>query len=259
MHLLHLISEESTSKRARLMEELEPFVTFALNNIQHHNQKGHLFRFPDIKCFVNLTFNRGLYVREAYISLRKTIEKYRLDPYNLHQSKPIDPLLPNQNIPMILTTLLSLLTPHPAPRFLILGTPGIGKSMFGVYLILFHLSHRCNVAYSGLGKGKIKYFTFLENKTLPTISDLPSAKDYIAIYDGGEQGKTLSAEDFSSMMLLSSPRSDNYNEFKKLNCQTFYMNPWTKYEILDFAEKSGLSEHIDDVSERYNLIGGVPR
>lgn len=59
------------------------------------------------------------------------------------------------------------------------------------------------------------------------------------------------------IILVSSPRKDNYREFSKYDgVQTLYMPPWSKEEL----ELCGKRLFADiDVSTSFPLFGGVPR
>jgi hypothetical protein len=100
------------------------------------------------------------------------------------------------------------------------------------------------------------YFTF-EDRYRLLIGDEPIARDYTTIYDGAEYGKRLIDNWSNIMILLSSSRASDYHQFKKANCKRLYMNPWSRLESLDFAEKCNIQ--CEDLLQRFNLVGGVPR
>lgn len=58
--------------------------------------------------------------------------------------------------------------------------------------------------------------------------------------------------------LFASPRRENFNHFRKEACFTVYLNPWSKTECGEFADKIHM-EHQDEWLKRFNLVGGKPR
>ena len=209
-------------------EDLKNLVKFAVHINIENLDVGKLIKYPACSVFQNMKFKKGLYVREEYNDIIHRIDKYA-------QSCDEDSL-----------------------RCLVLGTPGIGKSMFGVYFMIYHLSKRQNVAYIPLKSRDFIYITFdCSTNTLPTISLNPSASDYISIYDGTEKDKPFIDSRSKLMILLSSPRPESYNEFQKLNCKRFFLNPWSLEEANDFIDASGVN--IGDWLQRFKVVGGVPR
>lgn len=189
---------------------------------------GNLIKCPKSSVFENISLKNGLYVRKEYIDMLS-----RIGPY-LQKYRDDEPW-----------------------RCLVLGTPGIGKSMFGIYLIMHHILERRNVVYIPLYSTTPIYLTFNSNSETPQISTHRiSNHRYHVIYDGTFKQKPF-IPDGKSMVLLSSPRAENYNEFKKLNCKRFYLNPWSKDELQDFVNKSEAT--FGDYFQRYNVVGGIPR
>jgi hypothetical protein len=215
---------ENTSASYHFLTE---FVEFALKLTSADFEVGKVIQCPTNLLASNIPLENGVYVRLEYINLAGRIEQYKEHYVN------------------------SLFN-----RCLVLGTPGIGKSTFGVYFILRHLSLRRNVAYSALDRPAFVYITFKDSYH-PHIGDKPIARDYITIYDGTEHAKPFIDSWSSIMILLSSSRASNYNQFKKANCKRFYMNPWSRSETLDFAEKCNIDN--EDLLQRFNVVGGVPR
>jgi hypothetical protein len=207
---------------------LTEFVEFALKLTSADLEEGRVIPFPLTDLFdCSVDLENGVYVRLEYVSLTQRIEEYQKRYVN-----------------------------RKTRRCLVLGTPGIGKSMFGVYFILRQLSLRQNIAYSPLDKTTFVYITFKDCHK-PHIGEKPIARDYVTIYDGTEHAKSLIDSRSSIMILLSSPRASNYNQFKKLNCQRFYLNPWSRSEFFDFVEKCNIES--EDLQRRFNVVGGVPR
>lgn len=120
----------------------------------------------------------------------------------------------------------------PLTRSLILGTPGTGKSAFGIYCLLDAISKRENVAFRPLfSPEQLIYFTHSNDICTFSRSPAPNAF-YNILFDGKEFETDLSPSlKPSSLTLFASPAHSNYNEFKKVNCKTFYLNPWSRHEI----------------------------
>ena len=99
----------------------------------------------------NINCCNGLFIRQEYVNVAHIIKK-RL---TLHDS---------------------------IRRVLVLGSPGIGKSVFGVLLFLLAIKKKKDVAYHPLNDAFTYYFTW--NGTEYKISDFPHAgKTYEAYFD----------------------------------------------------------------------------
>ncbi|KAK1941164.1 hypothetical protein P3T76_007030 [Phytophthora citrophthora] len=141
-----------------------------------------------------------------------------------------------------------------------IGSPGIGKSVFGVFLLLLFMSEHKNVAYRPLhGVNKLHYFTWDANKNCYKVSLKPvSGHFYEGLFDGNYDGNASYRAGFEHSYLFASPRTDNYNEFVKEGCVTIYMNPWTAEECHKYVDKVSLDYRIEWLA-RFNLVGGKPR
>jgi hypothetical protein len=145
------------------------------------------------------------------------------------------------------------------PKFLVIGTPGIGKSVFGIYCVLRLLQLKKNIAYRGLKSDFFIYFTARSDGTYEYSTCLNKeilGHSYFKLFDGAEQ-----TGDFSpfpreeASFLFSSPTDRNFNEFKK-NCSTFCLEPWSFKELNIFSH---YTEKSTDWTEKYSIVGGVPR
>ena len=101
-------------------EDLKNLVEFAVHINTENLNVRKLIKCPACSVFQNMELSTGLFVREEYSQMIKRIENYT----NFSKKKTL--------------------------RSLVLGTPGIGKSMFGVYFMIYHISKRQNVAYISL-------------------------------------------------------------------------------------------------------------
>ncbi|KAE9356722.1 hypothetical protein PF008_g3485 [Phytophthora fragariae] len=173
-------------------------------------------------------FDTGLFVRKEYWDLHKMI-KQRLES--------------NDKI----------------YRVLVVGSPGIGKSVFGVFLLLVLMVEKKDVAYRVFGQVAPYYFSW--NGTKYEISRTPAAgKRYEGLFDGDDTGGALDSFLFLHAYVFASPRTTNYNHFVKEGCFKVCMNPWTKTECQQLADALHLDdEDQDDWLRRYNLVGGNPR
>jgi len=143
-------------------------------------------------------------------------------------------------------------------RVLILGSPGIGKSVFGVFLFLLAIQEKKDVAYRPLHKFTY-YFTWNKIKNEYDISlDPYDGTTYEAYFDGNESGGALTFHLFTRVFLFASPRTTNYNEFVKQRCYKVYLNPWSKGECEKFAEIIQFKDK-NEWQRRFDLVGGKPR
>ncbi|KAF1780182.1 hypothetical protein GQ600_12150 [Phytophthora cactorum] len=170
-------------------------------------------------------FDHGLYVREEYWELHDMIDK----------------------------ELKSL----PCRRILVVGSPGIGKSVFGLFLLLLAIKERKNVAYHPLGNQGTYYITWKENGQ--EISNSPCAdRTYDGYFDGKECGEALNFNVYDRVFLFASPRSSNFNEFKKEKCLKIYMNPWARHECREFANVIELEDQ-DEWLQRFKLFDDLQK
>ena len=145
-------------------------------------------------------------------------------------------------------------------RVLVIGSPGIGKSTFGLFLFLLAIRDKKDVAYHPVDSQFIFYFSW--NKNHYRITNAPLiGKEYNAYYDGNEYRGAISDPSWSVVFLFSSPRTRNYNVFVKQSCFTVYMNPWNKTECEKFAKIIQWKEQDDKGGwkEKFELVGGKPR
>jgi hypothetical protein len=140
-------------------------------------------------------------------------------------------------------------------KFLILGSPGIGKSVFGILMFLLAIQKRNHAAYKAWNSCVIYYFTW--NGSMYNVTKSPQdAVTYEGYLDGDEKGEFSIFRCIKPIYLFASPRGENYNTFKKEGCFIIYMNPWCKEECMKLA---AAHDFEDECSRRFNLIGGKPR
>jgi hypothetical protein len=103
-------------------------------------------------------------------------------------------------------------------RVLVIGSPGIGKSAFGVFLLLHFMVEKKDVAFRALLERVIYYFTWSDTNGYEISNSPRAGKSYEGFFDGSELEGEFSAPYFLHVYLFASPRTDNYNTFAKEGC-----------------------------------------
>ncbi|KAK1937047.1 hypothetical protein P3T76_009825 [Phytophthora citrophthora] len=164
---------------------------------------GRLLEVP--KHFMGIDIYDGLYVRQEYWDLHALITE-KFDS--------------NRNV----------------RRVPVLGSPGIGKSVFG------------GVPVSEIDDGEGKYclplygrsthllFYLGRGERLRNISGPANRPSYISLFDENDAIGGYAYSQFHHLYLFASPYTSNYNNFSKQHCFMAYMNPWTKKECAEFAD-----------------------
>ena len=149
-------------------------------------------------------------------------------------------------------------------KVIISGTPGIGKSMFLIYLL--HLLLREGKRVLFIYDPDIIYFDdhgrIYYLKTIPPTYDLTFWGNTLwCLFDA--KGKTQSdlhrCRYISCNFILStSPRRDLINDFKKPPCppKKFFIPVWSEMELSAIAH---LFPESTDWARRSEIIGGIPR
>jgi hypothetical protein len=151
--------------------------------------------------------------------------------------------------------------------FAISGTPGIGKSLFFVY-ILHRLMKDFKRKTLPLKPNRIVYHiqnTYkcfdLEQQTVSIITKLEAEvlvreTDSLYIVDG----RTISVQPACISLYIASPRSDFYKDFVKQKTATeWYFPVWTREELQSCHCKCYSDLPIETLKERYLVYGGVAR
>lgn len=175
--------------------------------------------------FFSTDFHNGLFVRQEYVDVAKIIQ-HALTSGKIYF------------------------------RVLVIGSPGIGKSVFGVLLFLLAIKEKRNVAYCPLDKKLIYYFTWNDNSSKYDISNDPNGHTkYEGYFDGNEEG-ALNLGVFKCAYLFSSPRTKNFKEFVKGYCYKIYMNPWSQQECQMVAKLIDCKE--TEWLPKFDCVGGKP-
>ena len=158
-------------------------------------------------------------------------------------------------------------------KYIVLGTAGIGKSLFTLFWICYPATLKKKVVWK-LSYGAYYLLDFsLEvavaqgpvfNCTHPDLQSVFSDPSSWLIIDG-KQKSSLPYE--CSMLLACSAKTSNYHEFSKHGkCQTYYLLVWAHAEIIefynDFEEFKFLGMYVPDKEtalENFDRLGGVPR
>lgn len=220
-----IVEYESIPKKQKLAiasEITELYEKVVMKLKEEDFQQGNLISFPEI---FEQSFDHGLYVRKEYIDLQSIIKK----------------------------ELESGITP--TKKILIVGSPGIGKSAFGIFLFLMAMKRNKNVVYHISQANFMYYFTW--NGTKYEVSLDPKSNHKYEGYFDGMETSNYPSNFLRLIYLFASPRKDNYNLFKKDRCYKIYMDPWTKHECEIFAEKINYSD--DEWFPKFKLVGGKPR
>jgi hypothetical protein len=150
-------------------------------------------------------------------------------------------------------------------KTLITGTPGIGKSMFLLYLLwkLVTDSQKKRVLF--VYNPDIIYYDGNEGifslKNVPPKNDLSFWNEELwCLLDAKEQGpNSLSNFRYGDcvFVLSMSPRREMTNDFKKPPVPTyFYMPLWNEIELQAIAH---LFPHATKWYDRFVILGGIPR
>ncbi|EGF76439.1 hypothetical protein BATDEDRAFT_28349 [Batrachochytrium dendrobatidis JAM81] len=148
-------------------------------------------------------------------------------------------------------------------RAIITGTPGIGKSLFLIYLLwklvkegkrVLFIYHPSTIYYDG--QGGVFYPNFLPSNNNVNFW----ASDLWCLFDAkGKNAADLSALPYEdcSFVLSTSPRREMVNDFKKFpHLRIFYMPIWTEIELETITP---CFVTVIDWRDRFKILGGIPR
>ena len=144
-------------------------------------------------------------------------------------------------------------------RFLLLGTPGTGKTTYGFMLAHDSVSRGHKVVYI-----RDDIIVVLQNSTITRYDSLePSvlrqvlSPDCVLIVDAMKPPKPVAITPILTI-LISSPRSDVFNEFKK-NAQTLVLPTWSLEELENGRSLCDVALSADKLVRLFDTCGGVPR
>jgi hypothetical protein len=148
-------------------------------------------------------------------------------------------------------------------KTIITGTPGIGKSLFLIYLLwklvkawkrVLLIYHPVTIYYDGQGS------VFLLTG-LPSVADHSFwTSDLWCLFDAkGKKERDLSAfpYEWCTFVLSTSPRREMINDFKKPPIPSvFYMPLWSEKELETI---SPCFPTVKNWRSRFEILGGIPR
>jgi hypothetical protein len=150
-------------------------------------------------------------------------------------------------------------------KAIISGTPGIGKSLFLIYLLWKLVTERKRVLFIYNpyiiyydGHGGVFWFS---SRQLPLDNDTSFWNDTLwCLFDCKEKVRASLAEvpyALCTFILSTSPRREMVNDFKKPPVpQVFYMPTWTEAELEMIAPSF---PGVANWKERFRVLGGIPR
>ncbi|GLE07720.1 hypothetical protein PINS_up018351 [Pythium insidiosum] len=153
-------------------------------------------------------------------------------------------------------------SPRPSRYVAVLGSPGVGKSVFRVYIFLRLMSERHNLAHYSTRYSQFVYFTFdSESEVYKVLHFPPRSENFVGLFDDGVWVKALKVDyqqRSSHSVLFSLPGTSQRDSESFINCSKVILNPWSKAECQDFFDKTNLAGR-DNWVAFYNLVGGIPR
>ncbi|KAJ3085761.1 hypothetical protein HK102_013851 [Quaeritorhiza haematococci] len=226
--------------------ELETFVKFALT-YTGEMKPGELIPVPRCrKIFINTPLRHGLYVREEFLVLRQLILDYVAKQRNIYKTFGL--------------------------RAVVTGSPGVGKSAFAVFWALHLIRERKNIAFVSLD-GEKRFVTFRIGadgcEEFEVSLEATTYEKHYALIESKEAFLDANVE---VAILFANPWVPNFRQFRKAACTFFYMSPWGREELADFAEKAGPGlidrdrylvegddDYCDSWEDMYKWVGGIPR
>ncbi|CAN0454092.1 unnamed protein product, partial [Ectocarpus sp. 8 AP-2014] len=145
-------------------------------------------------------------------------------------------------------------------NIVVTGTPGIGKSVFGYYLLYLLRLEGKTVVF----EQKEKWYRFSDEGVVQgrfeTFSDAGFLNDPAGWYLSDPEGKPR--EGFTGItVVLVSPEKDKTNEFLKQDTACLLFMPvWSEDELLEYRRIfSPDARSVNDVRKAFEKVGGVAR
>ncbi|KAF0716009.1 Aste57867_3077 [Aphanomyces stellatus] len=149
-------------------------------------------------------------------------------------------------------------------NFGISGTPGIGKSLFFVYIL-----YRLVTQQSSFKPKRIVYQTALEIRIFDlevcSVCGVERTDIWNLVEDPGTfyiiDGKdSVPVPSLCVVLFIASPRSVQYQEFvKQRKAQEWFLPVWTLNELYKCREECYPHFNITTLDDRYRIFGGVAR
>ncbi|KAI9334971.1 hypothetical protein BDR26DRAFT_549703 [Obelidium mucronatum] len=156
-------------------------------------------------------------------------------------------------------------------RILLSGTPGIGKSLSLLYIIIRQVQKKHPVCFHDLCSGISWLFANdtcqqFENGSLPKSKSLDHDSNYIVLLNNAKGNPVRYPSAFAGINILaSSPKAENYDEWMKRGNDggRLYAPTWTLAELEHFRKEVFIKEckpmHSSLLEERFHYVGGVAR
>jgi hypothetical protein len=148
----------------------------------------------------------------------------------------------------------------------VVGTPGIGKSMFACYLL-----YRLQIAYPA---SSFVYIDFKKpnqrcmvfspqgvRQSMEVSQDVTDSPQNFLIFDmGGKEPQSVPSSYLGAQVIvLSSANSAHFDTFLREFKNMLVMKTWSKDEIDEARALMYNGPELNDYRERYRDLGGVPR
>ena len=159
-----------------------------------------------------------------------------------------------------------MLQMEPTYRFIVRGTPGIGKSMFAVYLMYRHRNVG-SVVYHPRSSKVLFIYTIDSRQHTPVVYKCNNnslnlgsylrMKSTLYIVDG--RVPRYDSEVLCNCVMITSPNNKLENEYRKVSASAIIMPTWTYDELQKCRTLSFQQVAANQVKALYNLWGGIPR
>ena len=151
---------------------------------------------------------------------------------------------------------------------LVLGNPGIGKTLFLQYFLmkLLRVKKKRHVVFYKKSQDTWIHFDMSKNKATVHIKKRPAILDegnislvYLLIDAASTQSQTFRLCERN--LVVSSPNENNYSDLMKIGGKgkCFYMPSWSKDEITRAVKMQCYVCLEDEVTGRFERFGGIPR
>ena len=184
----------------------------------------------------------------------------------LQFSEPF-PWLPNDKSLYVRSAYKEMYTilDHDGRNYMIVGSPGTGKSYFAIY-VLYHalrasktvVFHRSSESAVYLFKPGQKAQKGRENNC--TIQAL-NLSETLYLYDAATKKNPSISPEASRLIVFSSPSPENTNDLRKLRLVSMHMPTWSIDELLLASELDHYRGRITEtiIKDLYEKFGGIPR
>lgn len=158
--------------------------------------------------------------------------------------------------PKLLNTCMSIINRPNTPHLVILGNPGIGKTFFGYYLLMYLASRGSTVIYES-GKERSRY---LFSRNCVCRGKLSDFKEYLQLAETFYIVDARRPDDaIAKTILLSDFCRDVWFKFSDDRCDIRYMPIWSREEIQHCRQLLFPYITAREADTLFNKWGGIPR